>query len=103
MIKTGDYIMWRNSISATIATLLIAAFVQNTTSAQAANHQSYQSTGRLKAKVPSAFNRVARWRLPGVYGEAAGSPVGARHQRTLNETGFITQDRNLEGYPRPRD
>jgi hypothetical protein len=33
--------MLRNSISATIATLLIATFVQNTTSAQAANHQLY--------------------------------------------------------------
>jgi hypothetical protein len=93
--------MWRNSISATIATLLIATFVQITTSAQAANHQPYQST--VKAKVPPAFNRPARGRLPDVYGEAAGSPMGARHQRTLNETGFITQDRNLEGYPRPRD
>jgi hypothetical protein len=71
--------MWRNSISATIAALLTASFVQNTTFARAANHQPYQSTGRLKAKVP------ARWWLPSVYGEAAGSPVGARHQRTLNE------------------
>jgi hypothetical protein len=89
--------MSKNSMPLTIATLLIAAFVQNTTSAQAANRQPYQSTGRLKAKVP------ARWRLPSIYGEAAGSPMGARHQRTLNETGFITEDRNLEGYPRPRD
>jgi hypothetical protein len=97
LIKKGDYTMWRNSISATIAALLTASFLQNTTFAQAANHQPYQSTGRLKAKVP------ARWRLPSVYGEAAGSPMGARHQRTLNETGFITEDRNLEGYPRPRD
>jgi hypothetical protein len=96
LIKKGDYAMWRNSISATIATLLIAAFVQNTPSAQAANRQPYQSIDRLKAKVP------ARWRPPSVYAEAARSPMGARHQRTLNETGFITEDRNLEGYPRPR-
>ncbi len=95
--------MWRNSISATIAALVIASFVQHTAFAQAAHHQPYQWTARLKAKVPSAFNRPARWRLPGVYGEASGSPMGARPQRTLNETGFITEDRNLEGYPRPRD
>jgi hypothetical protein len=39
--------MLRNSMSATIATLLIAAFVQNTASAQTVNYQRYQSTGRF--------------------------------------------------------
>jgi hypothetical protein len=95
--------MSKNSMPAMIATLLIAAFMQNTASAQGANYQPYQSTGRLKASVPSALTRFPSWRLPDVYGEAAGAPMRAPHQRTLNETGFITQDKNLEGYPRPRD
>jgi hypothetical protein len=94
--RKGDYTMWRNSMSAMIATMLIAAFMQNTASAQAANYQPYQSIGRLKASVPSPLTRFPRWRLPDVYGEAAGAPIRAPHQRTLNETGFITQDRNLE-------
>jgi hypothetical protein len=91
--------MSRNGMSVTIVTLLIAVFVQTAT-AQAANHQPHQWTGRLKARVPPAFNGLARWRLPDVYGGAAGAPMRAGHQRTLNETGFSTQDRNLEGYPR---
>jgi hypothetical protein len=103
LARKGDQTMSKNSMSATIATLLIAAFVQNAASARAANHQPYQSANRLKANVPSALNRVPRWRLPDDYGEAARAPMRALHQRTLNETGFITQDRNLEGYPRPRD
>jgi hypothetical protein len=93
--------MSRNSVSATIVRLLIVAFVQNAASAQAANYHLDQSVGRLRANVPSALNRFHRGRLPDVYGEAARAPMRAWHQRTLNQTDFITPDRNLEGYPRP--
>ena len=95
--------MLRNSMSATIVTLLIAAFVQNAASAQTVNCQRYRPAGRLKVSVPSALTRFPRWRVPDAYGEAAGAPMRALHQRTLNETGFITQDGNLEGYPQPRN
>jgi hypothetical protein len=92
--------MSRNSRFATIVTLPIVAFVNNTASAQAANYHPDQSVGRLKANVPSALSRFHRGRLPNVYGEAARAPMGAWHQRTLSQTDFITKDRNLEGYPR---
>jgi hypothetical protein len=42
-------------------------------------------------------------RLSNVYAGAAGALVRAQRQRTLSHTIFITQDRNLEGYPRPGD
>jgi hypothetical protein len=56
--------MLRNSMSATIVTLLIAAFVQNAASAQTVNYQRYQSAGRLKVSVASALTRFPRWRVP---------------------------------------
>jgi hypothetical protein len=38
------------------------------------------------------------------FGFAYRSAYGlAPKQRTLNENNFIAQDRNLEGYPQPRD
>ena len=89
---------------AMIATLLIAAFVQNTASAQeAGNYPPSTSVGRPKANVSSAQNRFARLRLPGVYGEAAGARIRPRPRRAPNENSFITQDLNLEGYPRAAD
>jgi hypothetical protein len=96
--------MSRKSMCAMIATLLIAAFVQNTASAQgAANYRPSASVGRLKANVPSALNRFARGRLFGIYGEAASARIGPLPQRASNENSFITQDLNLEGYPRGAD
>jgi hypothetical protein len=95
--------MLKSSLSAVVLTLLTAAFGQNTASAEAANHRPYQSVGHQKADVPSVLNRFHRWRRPDVYGEASTPPMGAWGQRTLNENSFIAQDRNIEGYPRPRD
>jgi hypothetical protein len=97
------------SIFAAIATLLIAVSVHDMASAQgAAGYQVNQPTGHPKAKVPSyAFNRhgyhaeaFTRRQLSAVYDEAAAAQIRAMRQRTLNEHRFITQELNLEGYPR---
>ena len=96
--------MSRKSMCAMIATLLLAAFVQSAASAQGAtNYQPSTSVGRLKASVPSALDRFARQRLSGVYGEAASARIRPRPQRAPNENSFITQDLNLEAYPRGAD
>jgi hypothetical protein len=96
--------MSRKSMCAMIATLLIAAFVQNTASAQgAANYRSSAAGKHLKADVSSALDRFARGRLSGVHGEAASARIGLLPQRAPNKNSFITQDLNLEGYPRGAD
>jgi hypothetical protein len=95
--------MSRSSMTAVILTMLFAAFGQNTASAQVANHRPSQSVRYSRADVPSALHRPYRGRLFDVYGEASSPLMRPWHQRTVNETSFITEDRNLEGYPRPRD
>jgi hypothetical protein len=96
--------MSRKNMCAMIATLLITAFVQNSASAQgAANYRPSALVGHLKADVPSALDRFARQRLTGVYGEAASARIGTLPRRAPNQNSFITQDENLEGYPRGAD
>ena len=98
-------------IFATIAMLLIAASVQDMATAQgAANYQANQPGGRLNVKVPpyavnersyrGAANAFARGQLSAVHNAAAGAQIHSQRQRTLNENSFITQELNLEGYPR---
>jgi hypothetical protein len=96
--------MFRINVFPAIAMLLGALFVQSNASAQApANYRLSQSVVHLKADVPSyALNLVTRRRLSDVYGHSAGARIRAQPQRTPNHIS-ITDDRNLEGYPRPRD
>jgi hypothetical protein len=90
-------------MSAFALALLVAASGQNTGPAQAANYHPYRTVGHVKAHLPPALNRFHRWPRPDVDGEASTSLMHAWRQRTLNQTSAITQDRNLEGYPQPRD
>jgi hypothetical protein len=84
--------------------VVLAAAAANIASAQGtANYPPYQSVGRLKANVLSALNRFTRGRLFNVFGDAAGVHFRAHGPRALNGNIFTIQDRNLEGYPRPRD
>jgi len=91
--------------------LLIAASVQDMAPAQAAaNYQANQPGGRLNVKVPpdavnkrsyrSAAIAFARGQFSAVHNAAAGAQIHSQRQRTLNENSFITQELNLEGYPR---
>jgi hypothetical protein len=96
--------MSRSGITVVIPPILFSAFGQNTASAQVANHhRPYQSVRYSRVDVPSGLRRPYRGRLFDVYGEASSPLMRPWHQRTVNETSFITEDRNLEGYPRPRD
>jgi hypothetical protein len=97
--------MSKKEIFAAFTMLLSALFAQSNASAQApANYRPDQSVVRVKANVPSyAFNLVTRRRLSDVHGQAAAAHTRAHPQRTLHENRFITEDRNLEGYPQPRD
>ena len=94
-------------IFATIAMLLIAASVQDMAPAQGAPNYQANQPG-LNVKVPpyafnkrsyrSAANAFARGQLSAVHDVAA--EIRSRRQRTLNQNSFITQELNLEGYPR---
>jgi hypothetical protein len=95
--------MFRKNVVAALTMLLSALFVQSNASAQTpANYRLSQSFVHLKADVPSyAFNLVTRRRLSDVHGQAAGAHNRAQPQRTPNHDIYITDDRNLEGYPQP--
>jgi len=89
--------------------LLIAASVQDMAPAQGAPNYQANQPG-LNVKVPSyavnkrsyrpAANAFARGQLLAAHDVAAGAQIRSHRQRTLSENSFITQELNLEGYPR---
>jgi hypothetical protein len=96
---------------ATIAMLLIAVSIQDVASAQGApKYPANQPVECLNAKVPSykrhAYNIGANaftcWPLSAVYDDASKVQMRSQRQRAPNENSFITQELNLEGYPRAR-
>ena len=94
---------------ATIAILLIAASIQEVASAQGAlKYQTYQPSDCLNANVPSykrppyniAANAFTCWPLAAVYNDTSKAQIRSQRQRATNENSFITEELNLEGYPR---
>ena len=101
--------MSRTKMLAAIAMLLIAASIQDVAYAQGA--LKYRANQPLDcAKVPSykrhAYNIGANaftcWPLSAVYDDASKVQMRSQRQRAPNENSFITQELNLEGYPRER-
>jgi len=96
---------------AAIATLLIAASTQDVASAQGAlKYGANQPEDCLNVTVPSfkrdayrvGANAFTCWPLSAVYYGASKAQSRSQRQLTPNENSFITQELNLEGYPRAR-